>query len=150
MKNADELTRLSSDDGVLELSDAPAQRFESGSPPVGRFGNGQKKYLWVVATRGCPSILEEGPAAAGLSRGAVSHSNLTGGDEAHAGGELWFNDDSSIWLSGGSSRYVPRDERELEHVANCFRAAGYLVASFGWDQEVAGPVRFLRGEAQWA
>jgi len=104
--------------------------------------------LWVIAVNKVPYILEKGHAGSSLSRGRAAHTNLTGGDAVHCAGELWFRDETSFWLSGGSSRFRPRSAEELEDVVRAFRQAGFKVASFGWDPE-AGPARFLRGEAVW-
>jgi hypothetical protein len=149
MKFDDEKRLLAAPDGVRELSKPPATDLEVGDPPES-FGGGSNKYLWVILPDSLPYVLESGELGKSLSRGAVSHTNLTGGTEAHCGGELWFRDGSSFWICGGSSRYRPRSKAELFAVVTAFRGWGYQVASFGWDHEVNGPIRFLRGEAEWA
>ena len=49
-----------------------------------------QKYLWVIAATSLPFIAEYADVAKDLKRGNVSHTNLTGGLEAHTGGEVWF------------------------------------------------------------
>ena len=56
------------------------------------------------------------------------------------GGELWFADEESLFLSGGSGRYPPSDETHLNDAVGVFKSYGYRVTSLGWDDE--------RGEAR--
>ncbi len=46
-------------------------------------------------------------------RQVPKHTNLTGGGRAYLGGELWFTNNSEVYVSGGSGRYPPSDERQL-------------------------------------
>ena len=148
MQNDDELKQFGPEDGRGEMSIAPATGVVQGNPPDGR-GSSENKYLWAIEPEGVPSVLEDGPAGKAVARGYASHTNLTGGGLAHCGGELWFRDVNSFWLSGSSGRYRPRSGEELAAVVASFRKSGYAVASFGWDGEAGRPAKFLRGEAQW-
>ena len=134
----------------IEFPLAPATGFVSGTPPQGRQPDENSlntKYLWVVSTDSVPCILENGDAGIRLKRKSVSHTNLTGGKDAHCGGEMWFKDDRSIWLCGGSSRYRPRSSEELEEIAEAVRMGGYDVVNMGWDEETNSPARFYRAES---
>ena len=71
------------------------------------------------------------------------HTNLTGGGEAYLGGELWFTSETSLYLSGGSGRYPPRDATQLEEATEVFRSFGYEVISLGWDHEARRALRDL-------
>jgi hypothetical protein len=60
---------------------------------------------------------------------------------------LWFGDDAkTIYLNGGSGRYPPKTEEELNAVAEALKCAGYTVVNFGWDEGTGGPARYYRGE----
>jgi len=143
MEYSDEISQINE---VVELLYAPMESIEAGSPPIGSFGDGEKKYLWVVMEESVVILLEEGTEGRSLSRNRASHTNLTGNAEAYCGGELWFNEDSKeIWLSGGSSRYQPRNGEELQFIESWFKACAYNVTNFGWEEETGRPVRFLRG-----
>ena len=72
------------------------------------------------------------------------HTNLTGGGLAYLGGELWFSGDSSMYLSGGSGRYPPRDELQMEDAVAVFEAYNYVVTSLGWDTEGGQAERVLK------
>jgi hypothetical protein len=144
----DEMRSFSVADGVAELLPPPAEPFEAGIPPRAR-GNGIAKYLWVVTPSAVPYVLEEGTSGKLTKRGYAAHTNLTGGDDAHVGGELWFRDANSFYLNGKSGRYGPRSKTELEAVVMAFAAGGYSVASFGWDMDRNKPHAFLRGDATW-
>jgi hypothetical protein len=148
-KSDDELRQFTDADGLRDMTLPPAIEVLPGEPPLSR-GNGKFKYLWVITPSAVPLILEDGEAGRATVRGYAAHTNLTGGSDAHSGGELWFRDDRSFWISGGSGRYGPRSAEEMNAVVESFRAAGYAVASFGWSEETHTPQRFLRGEAQWA
>jgi len=107
-------------------------------------------YLWLVRTDDVKICLENGGLGKSTARNRLSHTNLSGNSPAHCGGELWFRDARSIYLNGGSSRFTARSPRELDDIAAGFRAAGYGVCNFGWDEDVGAPRRTLRrGEIQW-
>ena len=146
----DELQQIGSHEGLLELHFPAPEGIVTGICPTSRedaFGATSKsvksKYLWVVAIGGVPTALEHPSQGTTLRRGRLTHTNLTGGAEAHTGGELWFHQEDRIVINGGSGRYPPRNAEELRSVALALKAAGYMVASMGWDEE-GGVVRFLR------
>lgn len=145
----DEVRLLTVDEGLGELSCAPAKAFERGVPPGMEVTKGINKYLWVIANTEVPIAVEEPGKGTPVDRGYLSHTNLTGGASAYCGGELWFIDDSTVILNGGSSRYPPREAAELEGVAFGFKAAGYRTATMGWNSEAASSFRSLRGDPQW-
>jgi hypothetical protein len=147
--NDDELRLLSAEEGLRELTIAPIQSPILGIPPSLQSAAGTNKYLWVVAVSAVPIAMEQPQAGVTLSRGCLSHTNLTGGTTAHCGGELWFADDSSVIINGGSGRYPPREAAELQKIATSFKAAGYRTASMGWNDETNRSYRTLRGEPQW-
>lgn len=143
----DEVEDLRGHADVYPIVPAPIAWAVVGVPSAGRGDQGANKFLWVVGTDDLPSALEAGELGKTRQRGYLAHTNLTGGRPAHAGGEMWFKDDRSIWLTGGSGRYRPRSADELEAIATAFRRAGFVVASCGWDG--VGPARFFRGEPEW-
>jgi hypothetical protein len=107
-------------------------------------------YLWLVRTDDVKICLENGQLGKSTVRTRLSHTNLSGNALAHCGGELWFRDAKSIYLNGGSSRFTARSSAELEAIVHGFRAAGYQVCSFGWDEDRGAPKRTLRrGEIKW-
>ena len=73
------------------------------------------------------------------------HTNLTLGGRAYLGGELWFSDRSSLFLSGGSGRYPPIDAGQLDDAAQVFEYYGYRVNSLGWDDDTDRAERVLKG-----
>ena len=146
---ADEVRLLSAEEGLEQLRPAPAQNPKIGTPPSLSASTGANKYLWVVARNDVPIALEELKPGVTLQRGRLAHTNLTGGQSAHCGGELWFLDDSTVILNGGSGRYPPQSSTELMDVAEGFKQAGYRSASMGWDTERNLPHRTLRGEPEW-
>ncbi len=146
----DECLQIGAEQGLFEIDFPPAYNVVLGKVPTGRPEEPEArktKYLWTVAKEGVPAALEVPKNETKLQLGRLTHTNLTGGADAHTGGELWFVDENSIIINGGSSRYKPRHQDELESVALSFKQAGYRVASMGWDE--SGPVRTLRGEPQW-
>ncbi len=71
------------------------------------------------------------------------HTNLTAGGEAYIGGELWFRNHQSIYLSGGSGRYPARTEQHLADAVKVFEGYGYDVQSLGWNREMNKAKRTL-------
>lgn len=141
----DELELLT--DGLSELPPAPASDVIWGTPPTSWPDDAamKTKYLWVVSLDNIPYILENGEIGARLGRGSVSHTNLTGGKDAHCGGELWFRNHNTFWLCGGSSRYKARSGEELADIAASFEKVGYEVINMGWDEGSNSAIRLFRG-----
>jgi hypothetical protein len=151
VKNADELDDVTGERDVFSLPDDGVSRYIPGTPSRSS-ARSESVYLWVVAPADVYVAPEEGDTGRRLSRGRLAHTNLAGSSAkhaAHAGGELWFRDERSVWLTGASGRYPPRSNQELEDVANAYRLAGYLVCSAGWDDDLGGPARMFRGEDRW-
>jgi hypothetical protein len=139
----DETEDSRNSDEVRPLTIAPAAGCAYGDPE-----DQGTKFLWLVCVKEIPAALENGELGRSMKRGRLAHTNLSGGEPAHCGGELWFRDDHSMWLNGASGRYHPRSAEELEAVAQCFRNSGYLVACCGWDEETNKAARLFR-DANW-
>jgi hypothetical protein len=78
-----------------------------------------------------------------LNSNLPKHTNLTGGQPAYVGGELWFGTEEALFVSGGSRRYQPIDPAQLDEAVRVFCAFGYTVTSLGWDDDRDKPRRFL-------
>lgn len=140
----DELTNLTHLTDFSDLLEAPVSlSSESFATKVEDLSE-EQKFLWVIGGNYVKIALESGDAGKKTKRTRLSHSNFTGGDDAFAGGELWFKDVNSIWINGGSSRYTPRSLEELESITEAFRSSGYDVQSAGWDIGTNTPARFSR------
>lgn len=145
LRSPDELRDITGHELVNAVKEAPAAPCEPGQPPMDRFGDGVKKYLWVVRSQDMPYALEEGELGSTIEgRGKLSHTNLTGGSKAHCGGEIWFEANAKLWLTGGSGRYPPRSKEELASIVESLQTAGYEVISAGWSDELGGPARYFR------
>ena len=117
---------------LSRLPHAPADGvMTGGEPPRERNGATKHLYLWVINLVGIPYILEG--ALPKLGGNLPKHTNLTGGKPASVGGELWFRTQSSLFLSGKSGRYGPRNERQLADAVTVFEDYGYEVSSLGWE-----------------
>jgi hypothetical protein len=148
IRSRDELRQITKGEGLAVLSTAPAEGVVTGQPPISDLRRSPEKYLWVVDPGTIPFALEELPGVS-LQRGYLSHTNLTGGGDAHSGGEMWFVDTSTIHINGASGRYPARSAKELDMVAQAFKACGYRVASMGWDSGTNSAARYLRGSPVW-
>ena len=147
--NPDESRMLGIPDGVQFFSAAP---FPVRSHDLNRSETGpdeDKRCLWVIRTLDVPFVREHVSVSPPLPSGVSKHTNLTGGQDAHCGGEVWFVSGQRLILNGASGRYPPRELQELEEIVGAFEAAGYEIWSMGWDSEVNGPARILRGSPPW-
>lgn len=82
------------------------------------------RYLWIITERGLHIILEQTPNP-DSARGIVCHSNLTGGQSALQGGELWFGTDNKIYINYRSGRYGAESEEQQAGVIEYFKYVGY-------------------------
>ena len=123
--------RLDEGDGIRLLEPAPAADVRMGRPPTIRDTLGINRYLWVIDARGIPYIIERDTPA--LDGELPKHTNLTGGEEAYIGGEMWFAALDELHLSGGSGRYAPANSAQLEDAVRVFESFGYAVTSLGWN-----------------
>ena len=134
------LVRLSERHGVRLLQRAPASGVQFGTPPSAS-GDGSNRYLWVIDRRGIPYIIEQHLSDIGCE---PKHTNLTGGETAYLGGELWFKDSGSLFVSGGSGRYPPANVGQLNDAVKVFASYGYSVTSLGWNDGHGRAARELR------
>lgn len=134
---------MTKNDDIFSVTTAPAEGMRLGTPQFGNMTD-RTKYLWLVTPSDVLAGLEHGDSGLSTSRRYLAHTNLSGGKETHAGGELWFPGHSSIWMTGGSGRYPPRSPEELDAVKQSFIDAGYDVRCAGWDYEVGRPSRVFR------
>ena len=113
-----------------------------GTPPRSRDDCGSHRHLWVIDDTGIPYIVEA--PLPELNGELPKHTNLTAGAPAYVGGELWFSDSSSLYLSGGSGRYPPSNAEHLDDAAGVFEVLGYDVISLGWDADTDSAERVLQ------
>lgn len=133
-----ELKPVSEADGLSTLDQSPAHQPELGEPRKSADDSGQNCYLWVIDTRGVPYIAE-GPTIG--AKFPFKHTNLTGGGEASIGGEAWFADPSTLYISGSSGRYPPHSAYHLRQAEELIGEAGFTIRSLGWDEETGQPRR---------
>jgi hypothetical protein len=135
------VTYLADQPEVDRLRHAPAVSVELGRAPRSQDEPKENTYIWLIIDSEIRFTLEEGPLGPRfrVKDDKVKHTNLSGGNDAHCGGEMWFISDSEIWITGGSGRYPPSGAAELESIAEVFRSFGYEVTSAGWDER--GPRR---------
>ena len=137
-----ELVKLDAGHGVRVLQQAPAQSVCFGRPRVSREDPGEYTYLWIMDDSGIPYIIEQ--PLRHLYGSCPKHTNLTGGAAAFLGGEIWFSDAISLFLSGGSGRYPPLHETQLNDAVQVFESYGYRVVSLGWNTRRGQAERIYR------
>jgi len=139
---ADVTRRLDASDGVMLMPCAP--QMQPSSVP----GRPDGRHLWVIDAESVPVILETAQAVKPppLANGVAKHTNLTGGDPACCGGEVWRDEVHStrLYVNGGSGRYPAKSARQLEDAVDVFRSFGYIVRSAGWSYENDCPERVFR------
>ena len=144
--NNDELVALDLPDYVREWIDGVGAA-KGATPLIDTKPLGT--YLWVVRTDDVVHAREDDPAGAKLESKVIKHSNLTGGADAHCGGELLFLGESVIALNGASGRYGPNSATEMAAVARAFRSSGYGVWSYGFSEETMTAYRFGDRDPEW-
>ena len=127
------LVRINEQHGIRVLEPSPARDVQFGMPPTARQDLSPHRYLWVIDSRGIPYIIEQ--PLPELRGSKPKHTNLTGGKTAYMGGELWFKNSSSLFVSGGSGRYPPVSLGQLIDAVRIFESYKYQVTSLGWDYQ---------------
>ena len=157
-QDPDEQYQVGQSEGLFEFVFPPIDGITFGAPPSSDtdiHDCDRSKYLWVVALTTLPVALEHLTNGMALKRGRLTHTNITGGVDAHTAGELWFRDSRTVMINGASSRYTPRSPDELLSVAQAIKsateAAGYgvVVASLGWDEGSNKPLRVQTERLTW-
>ena len=148
VRNDDELIRVDEEHGRMSWQDGPGSPQQVPMPPEVDQDHPDLK-LWVVDAQDVPYVMERNAFGAGLETGKLKHSNLTGGADAHCGGELVLVSDGIVALNGSSGRYGPRSRREMDAVAGAFRASGYGVWTYGYDDGTDKPFDFRTGVPVW-
>lgn len=148
IKNDEELRLLTRDEGLDYFDISLGARAKKGSIPTTY--PTENPYLWVIGKEAMPAAIETLEIGLQLESKIIKHTNLTGGADAHCGGEVWFIDDKTIVISGSSGRYGPdrNDGQKLADAAEVFKEQGYTVAHLGMD-ETGCPATLLVGEPQW-
>ncbi len=148
IKNQDERIQMQQTDGLHFFDGNSGKAAICSNPP--RVANDRGAlYLWAIALSEVPFALETVDFGKSLESKVIKHTNLTGGNPAHSGGELWFLSENQILVNGASGRYGPETSKELEDAAVAFKSTGYQVASLGFDEETGYSNRLLVGDPLW-
>lgn len=148
VRHTDELRQISPEEGLEEFNLILGLKAEKSPPP--RSTPRGNTYLWVIGKDTILAALESAKIGKSLHTGIIKHTNLTGGADAHCGGEVWFVEESALVLGGSSGRYGPAcfDEQQIIDAGRVFKEQGYRVAVLGMD-ETGFPATLLVGEPQW-
>ncbi len=84
------------------------------------------KYLWVIDEDGLRTVLEAIPNS-NAERGNMCHTNITGGQEALQGGEMWFGSDGNVYINDRSGRYGAENDVQWDAVVEYFGFVWYNV-----------------------
>lgn len=82
------------------------------------------KYLWVINDDGLFIQLEATPNP-NAERQCICHTNLTNGEKAYQGGEIWFHEDGTVYINYASGRYGASTKEHRQGVLQYFREVGY-------------------------
>ena len=134
--------KIGLDNGLRILEEAPISGVAFGCPPRHTTERGSHTYIWVIDDSGIPYVLEV--PIPSLDGNAPKHTNLTGGGNAYVGGQLWFQDTFTMYVSGGSGRFPPLTEEQLDTVVTVFESFNYAVNSLGWNHETGRARRVLQ------
>lgn len=124
---------------------------------------GEKKYIWTVSKLGRLIISEEMQADVNLKNGEepkyIGHPAQVGGGRGRISGELLFKAAPNEPLSGTFyinnasgrfSKFVDRNEGQLQRVAELFRKAGLAVETVYRKRDKLQPVAGLQASASEA
>ena len=147
IKNDDELIQITDEQG-LQYFPKDSKNVKCAEPPKTKASK-VNTYLWVIGKNENLIALEGLEVGLQLESKIIKHTNLTGGELAHCGGELWFVSEDKLFINGSSGRYGPQSGQELEDAAKAFRSEGFKVASAGYNEETGFPYAVLVGDPKW-
>ncbi len=137
---------MKAEHGLRAIGRPEAQPYGVSQAPATRNQADVHRHLWAIGPLEVPYALEECPFGQSLRRGMIKHTNLTGGGDAHCGGEAWFLSDDVVVINGRSGRYGPSSNEQLRAAGQALRACGYKVASMGFDEETGEPASIVVGQ----
>jgi hypothetical protein len=140
IKNGQELDQMPAEE--LSVWCDGDQRSDFARTPAMLSDEDDRSYpvqLWVLRPDALVYAPEASTFGAALESGVIKHTNLTGGRDAHSGGELRLLGENTVVVNGASGRYGPRTEEALHEVVRAFKASGYRVFWTGYDAETNRP-----------
>lgn len=142
-----QLEKMAEKHGLHGVDEAPASWAMFSDPPTyEKSAFEHTRYLWVI-TDVLPQVRcinEYDTRALTKERTRLCHTNLTGGEKACAGGELWFRCPSTLYLNGCSGRYPVIDEAQLCDAAHVFARKGFRVGNMGFSPSTGMPRKAVR------
>lgn len=149
-----QLEPLSEKHGVHSVEKSPATwaKLTNNTLDYNQIRERKLLYLWVIINTEpyVRCINEYNPLALTKERTRVCHTNLTGGAPACAGGELFFLEQSVLYINGASGRYPVTSNEQLQEVARVFARMGYRVGSVGFSPDTGKPRRCFRASnVEW-
>lgn len=85
----------------------------------------KKRFLWVIDKYGLKIILENTPVQS--KRKHACHTNITGGNKAIQGGEMWIGSQSELYINFFSGRYNHTTEQEYFYALEYIKSLGFNV-----------------------
>jgi len=135
---------MAGSDGLMEWVDGPiASSRQLLEAPMVTPSMEADRHLWAVRIDDVVHAREDCLFGQPNASGVIKHTNLTGGADAFASGELLFISEHVVVINGKSRRYGPRCASEMTAVAKAFRNSGYEVWSMGYDAEAGVPYPFV-------
>lgn len=145
-RNSGGIVLMTVADGLCDVTTPTPQAHTVSNAPTTAQDAPVHRFLWAIAQASVPYALEDCNFGRALETGVIKHTNLTGGEAAHCGGELWFLGDNKIVINGSSGRYGPLTSVQLREAGLAFKACGYQVASMGYDDELNAAPDIVAGE----
>lgn len=109
------------DYNYVEVTD---EEIELYIKPTGRYK--EKCFLWIIDEISIKILREKTRnVLRTFDPECVCHTNLTGGEKAFAGGELFFGEDGNIYINPFSDRYGNLNSQQWETVLSYFKRVGY-------------------------
>jgi hypothetical protein len=144
-------------DGLRTLEDGPVERETPcpDTPPLDFSLDREDKNIYAVLEAEVLYAREQCEFGSQRKAGMVKHTNLTGGANAYAGGELRFLDEDKLIINGKSGRYPLSDDMDkfdrdkMAALGQAFLKSGYHVCCMGFDDEAGRPFLLGSVESVW-
>lgn len=152
MRYKNDCAKIEDENDLIDIEHPARQTISvTNQDADGNVNSEEKRYLWAITAEKGLQALEKLGERMDVGGGKIKHSNLTEGNPAHGGGELWYwRDKNTIVINAASGRYGYRGHAGVEMAqaaVAALRVYGFNAATSGIESETNSLRTYIDPEA---